>query len=103
MYPWGCQSRCGGQGSGPPKASRGCDDVRPVVVVPFSAGSHLILRGLYYFLKMFTYLFLRESMLASRGGAEKGGDRKSDAGSRLQAVRADPDMGLEPTNCEIVT
>ena len=38
----------------------------------------------------------------SRGG-QKEGDRESEAVSRLQAVSAEPDVGLEPTNCEIIT
>ena len=37
------------------------------------------------------------------GGAERGGDTESEAGSRLQAVSADPDAGLEPMDCEIMT
>ena len=36
-------------------------------------------------------------------GAEREGDRESEAGSRLRAVSAEPDAGLEPMNCEIVT
>ena len=39
----------------------------------------------------------------SGGGAERGGDTQSDAGSRLPAVSTEPDAGLEPTNCEIMT
>ena len=39
----------------------------------------------------------------SMGGAERGGDTESKAGFRLQAVSTEPDMGLEPTNCEIMT
>ena len=39
----------------------------------------------------------------SRGGAEREGDTESEAGSRLRAVRTEPDAGLEPTNREIVT
>ena len=37
------------------------------------------------------------------GGAEREGDTESEAGSRLHDVSTDPDAGLEPTNCEIVT
>ena len=36
----------------------------------------------------------------SRAGAEKGRDRLS---SRLHAVSVEPSVGLELTNCEIVT
>ena len=34
---------------------------------------------------------------------ERGGDIVFKAGSRLQAVCTEPDVGLEPTNCEIMT
>ena len=39
----------------------------------------------------------------SRGGAEREGDTESEAGSRLRTVSTEPDMGLEPTNREIMT
>ena len=39
----------------------------------------------------------------SEGGAEREGDTESEAGSRFQAVSTEPDMGLEPTNREIMT
>ena len=39
----------------------------------------------------------------SGGGAERDGDTESEAGSRLQAVTTEPDMGLELTNREIMT
>ena len=39
----------------------------------------------------------------SRGGAEREGDTESEAGSRLGAVGTEPDVGLEPTDREIVT
>ena len=39
----------------------------------------------------------------SREGAEREGDTESKAGSRLRAVRAEPDAGLKPTNREIMT
>ena len=37
------------------------------------------------------------------GGAEREGDTESEAGSKLQAVSTEPDVGLELTNREIVT
>ena len=37
------------------------------------------------------------------GGAEKEGDTESEAGSKLWAVSTEPDAGLEPTDCEIIT
>ena len=39
----------------------------------------------------------------SRGGAEREGDAESRADSRLPAVSTEPDMGLELTECEIMT
>ena len=39
----------------------------------------------------------------SEGGSEREGDTESDAGSRLQAVSTDPNVGLELMNHEIVT
>ena len=39
----------------------------------------------------------------SRGGAEREGDTESEAGCKLRAVSTEPDVGLEPTNHEVVT
>ena len=39
----------------------------------------------------------------SREGAESEGDTESEAGSRLLAVSTEPDVGPEPTKCEIMT
>ena len=39
----------------------------------------------------------------SGGGAESEGDTGSEAGSRLRAVRTEPDVGLKLTNCKIMT
>ena len=51
------------------------------------------------------YLFLRERQKqnVSRGGAEREGDTEPEAGSRLGAVSTEPDVGLKPTNHEIMT
>ena len=49
------------------------------------------------------YFLLRERQSVSRAGAEREGDAESEAGSRLRAVRTEPDAGLEPTNRETVT
>ena len=38
-----------------------------------------------------------------RRGREREGDTESEAGSRLQAVSPEPDAGLEPMDCEIMT
>ena len=37
------------------------------------------------------------------GGAEREGDTESEAGSRLQAVSTEPEVGLELTDHEIMT
>ena len=39
----------------------------------------------------------------SEGGGEREGATESKAGSRLRAVSTEPDVGLELTNCEIMT
>ena len=52
---------------------------------------------------LFIYLLTYERQSSSRGGAETEGDTESQAGSRLRAVSTEPDVGLEPTNCEIMT
>ena len=39
----------------------------------------------------------------SRGGAEREGDTESKVGSRLWAVSTEPDVGLELTDCKIMT
>ena len=36
-------------------------------------------------------------------GAEREGNTESEAGSRLRAVSTQPDVGLKPTNGEIMT
>ena len=45
----------------------------------------------------------REAELEQGRGAEREGDTESEAGSRPQAVSTEPDVGLQPTNCEIMT
>ena len=51
------------------------------------------------------YLFLKEREIdsVSRGGAEREGNTQSKAGSRFSAVSTEPNVGLELTNCEIMT
>ena len=39
----------------------------------------------------------------SRGGAEREGDTESEAGSSLGVVSTEPEVGLEPTDREIMT
>ena len=48
------------------------------------------------------FSFLRDTE-CEQGGTEREGDKESEVGSRLQAVSTEPDVGLEPTNCEIMT
>ena len=52
---------------------------------------------------MFIFERARERQSTSGGEAEREGDTESEAGSRLRAVSTEPDVGLEPMNCEIVT
>ena len=51
------------------------------------------------------YLLLRdrERQSMSMGGAEEGGDTESEAGFRFWAVSTEPGVGLEFTNCKIMT
>ena len=39
----------------------------------------------------------------SGGGAEREGDTESETGSRLRVVSTEPDVGLEPTDHELMT
>ena len=57
---------------------------------------------LFNFLIVFN-LFLRERQSASEGGAEREGDTKSKADSRLQIFSTGSDARLEPKNSEIMT
>ena len=52
---------------------------------------------------MFIYFSETERQSVSGGGAEREGDPESEAGSRLRAASAEPDVGLELTNREIMT
>ena len=45
----------------------------------------------------------KERQSTSRRGAERVEDTESEAGSRLSAVSTEPEAGLKPTNCEIMT
>ena len=57
----------------------------------------------FFFFNVYLFLRERQRQSASRGGAEREGDTKSKAGSRLRAVSPEPDAGLELVNCEIMT
>ena len=56
-------------------------------------------------LKIFNaYLFLRErERERKQGEGQRERETESEAGSRLGAVSTQPNVGLEPTNCEIKT
>ena len=58
---------------------------------------------LFYLIFLNVYLVLRERERAytSRGGTER--ERETEGLSRLHAVSTEPNMGLEPTNREIMT
>ena len=45
----------------------------------------------------------RDRERVSGGGAEREGDTESEAGSRVQAVSTEPDVGLELPDREIMT
>ena len=45
----------------------------------------------------------RERQSTSGRGAGREGDTESEASSRLWVVSTEPDMELQPTNCEIMT
>ena len=51
------------------------------------------------------YIFERggKRQSASRGGAEREGDREPETGSRLLAISTEPDVGLKLTDREIMT
>ena len=50
------------------------------------------------------FIFERDKQTESeRGEGQREGDTESEPGSRLRAVSTEPDVGLEPTNGEIMT
>ena len=54
----------------------------------------------------YVYLFLRERKRQNVSGGEGQRERETqnpEAGSRRRAVRAEPDVGLEPLKQEIIT
>ena len=85
---------------------RPASDVPPLI----ASKSYLLIKKCFN-----VYLFLREKererdrerdregQSISRGGEEREGDAESEAGSRLRAVSAEPDAGLELTSHEIMT
>ena len=59
--------------------------------------------SLLSFFFMLIFIFERERESMSGEGAEREADTESEAGSWLRAVSTEPDVGLEPTNREIMT
>ena len=57
----------------------------------------------FIFFLTFIYFWERDRQSVSGGGAEIKGDTESEAGSRLWAVSTAPDVGLEITDCKIMT
>ena len=55
------------------------------------------------FFNLFIFERERERERERVGERQREGDMKSNAGSRLQAVGTEPDVGLQPTNSEIMT
>ena len=51
----------------------------------------------------FLMFYLWEKEHKQGRGKDREVDTESEAGSRLQGVSAEPDVGLKPTNCEIMT
>ena len=60
---------------------------------------------IYLFFNVLLFIFGRETQTQhDQGrGRERQGDTESQGGSRLWAVSTEPNMGLELTNCEIMT
>ena len=53
---------------------------------------------------MFIYFWERERETeCEQGRGRERETQKPEAGSRLRAVSTEPDAGLKPTNCEIIT
>ena len=48
-------------------------------------------------------MFIFERRSVSGEGAEREGDTESEAGFRLWALSTEPNAGIKPTNCEIMT
>ena len=65
--------------------------------------SDIIPLFLIFFFFTFIYFWETERDSTSKGGAEKEWDTESKADSRLWAVSTEPDVGLKPTNHEIMT
>ena len=74
--------------------------------------SHYNYSNFYFFIKMFFnvnfFIFERQSTSVCVGGnrerqTDRQTDTKSEAGSRRWALSTEPDMGLRPTGCRLMT
>ena len=65
--------------------------------------SSLLLSPCLFFKCLFIFDRERKTGHEWGRGREREGDTESEAGSRLRAVSTEPNVGLEPTNCEIMT
>ena len=52
---------------------------------------------------MFIFFLERETECKWDRDREREGDTESESGSRLRAINIEPDVGLDPTNYEIMT
>ena len=57
---------------------------------------------IYLFFKTFIHFFESQRVSEQRRGIERHTHTESEADSKLWAVSIEPDVGLEPTNCEIM-
>ena len=78
-------------------------DSEPGTVLGLVTDDLFFFNVFFKFLIFNIYSFLRQRQSTCGGGTERGGDTESEAGSRLQAVSTEPDVGLELMNCEIMT
>ena len=63
-----------------------------------------ILLKIMLFLSFFFFnLYFERETECEQGRSRGEGDTESEAGSRPRAVSTEPDVGLKPTNCEILT
>ena len=65
--------------------------------------SVIMVNFFFNFCNVLFYFWETEWDSMSGGGAEREGDTESKEDPRLQAVREEPDAGLEPTYCKIMT
>ena len=56
-----------------------------------------------YLKEIYNFIFYLKREHKEGRDTQREGDTESEAGSRLHAVSSEPDMGLEPMNCEIMT